>query len=335
MIKDMEVGDVKARAGEIKLGCLGVMELPDSTQVKIPAIVINGKGDGPILYMQAAAHGGEMIGLEVIRRVLREKVTPAELRGGIIGVPVANVLAYQFGRRTTPHDDMNLGSAFPGDPEGSTTERMAHVLWSAVTKSNAMIDMHGNFPPCTAFLLLNQGAGDEKVREKSKQLAQAFGLTIVYSPPRTGSTVGMGGPRGMGGLALERGIASFSVELIDARRLNEVSIDLGTRGLLNVLKALKMVDGQIERQPSEYVWGNGWVENGGVITAHRGGVLHITKEPGKKILKDEVVAKIFNLWGDELEAVRMPFDGFIRSYTYRVHQAVASGDTIAYITKTK
>jgi hypothetical protein len=334
MSREIEVGDIRANPGEMKLGSLGTIDLLDSTPVKIPAIVLNGKEEGPILYVQGAAHGGEMVGLEVIRRVLREKVTPEELRGGIIGVPVANVLAYQFGRRTTPHDDMNLGSAFPGNPQGSTTERIAHALWNAVSKANVMIDIHGNFPPCTTFLLLNQGAGDEKTREKSKQLAQAFGLTIVYSLPRT-ATVGTGGPRSMGGLALERGIASFSVEMIDARRLTENSINLSVRGLLNVLKALKMIDGQIEKQPSEYVWGGGWVESGGVVTANRGGVLHITKEPGKKISKDEIIARIFNLWGDELEAVTMPFDGYIRAYTYRTHQALASGDTVAYITKTK
>ena len=33
-----------------------------------------------------------------------------------------------------------------------------------------------------------------------------------------------------------------------------------------------------------------------------------------------------------LEEIEFPHDGFIRAYTYLKHQAVNSGDTIAYIT---
>jgi predicted deacylase len=332
----LKVGNVNVRSGELAKGSLGTWELPDGSSVQLPVLVMNGAEDGPVFYMQGVAHGGELIGAEVIRRVVREEVNPSNLSGAIIAVPVANPLAFQWARRTTPIDDANLGSQFPGRPSGQTTERIATAIWEgALSKSNYMMDIHGNFPPCTAFILLGLSFGNEKTRERAEKMAEAFGLTIVYSPPRGGTTEGMGGQRSESGLAMENDIPEIGIELIDARRVTPASVDLGVRGVLNVLKSLGMVEGKIEKQPPEYTWGPGRVENAGIITASRGGIVHFTAEVGKLVEAGQEIAKVYNLYGDLVESLKMPHRGFIRAYTYRDHQAVATGDHVAYLTKDK
>jgi len=326
---------VTVGSGELAKGSLGNWELPDGSTVPLPVLVANGVQDGPVFYLQGVAHGAELIGAEVIRVIMREKVVLGKLSGAIIAVPVANPLAFQWARRTTPMDDANLGTEFPGRATGYTTERIATAIWEeALSKSNYMMDIHGNFPPCTAFVLLGLALGTPDARKAAEKMAEAFGLTIVYSSP-TGTTEGMEATRSESGLAMQRGIAEIGIELIDARRITPISVDLGVRGVLNVLKSLGMIEGKIEKQPAEYVWGPGRVENAGTVTANHGGIVHFTAEVGNLVEQGREIARVYNLYGDLVETIVMPNRGYIRAYTYRDHQAVATGDTIAYLTKDK
>lgn len=323
-------GDVTVEPGEMKFGTLITVDLADSTPVKLPIIVMNGLEDGPKFLFSGAVHGGELIGANVVRQVLRTELDPMKLKGLVVGIPIGNPLGFQFGDRVSPQD-LVPGPRFgrPGDSEGSITQRIGAAVWEKITsKMDFRVDIHGNFPPCTAFCLCS--LHDDRIKEKNNELAEATGLTIVYSNPRD-TLEGMGG-------ALDKTFKtppSVTLELIDARRITEVSTDLGTRAILNVMKLWGMIDGEIENQPDDYVWGNGRVQNGGTIRTSRGGIIHFTKTPGEFIKKDDIVAKIYNPYGDVVEEVKFPFDGYIRAYTYSRHQAVNSGSTICYITHEK
>lgn len=328
--KEIKFGDVIVKPGEIGFGTLTTVELADSTVVKLPIIVMNGAEDGPKLLISSAVHGGELVGVDVVRVMMREKLSPKKLKGAVIGIPIGNPLSFMFGERASPQDHM-FGPKFdrPGDPKGSITERLGAVVWDQVTsKMDLRIDIHGNYPPCTAFCLLSMH--DPRIRDKSAKMAEATGLTIVYSSPK-GTLVGMEAEYDES----YQPPPSVTLELIDARRVTNVSTDLGVRAILNVMKQWAMIEGEIEKQPKEYVWGNGRVENGGTLTANKGGIIHFTKIPGEFVRKGEIVAKIYNPYGDIAEEIEFPFDGYIRAYTYTSHQAVNTGDTIAYITHDK
>jgi predicted deacylase len=160
-------------------------------------------------------------------------------------------------------------------------------------------------------------------------MAQATGLTVVYSK-KPGTLAWNEKPD-----KDYKPVPSILIELIDARRITQESTELGTRAVLNVMKAWNMIDGEIDPQPEEHVWGGGWVEDGGVLRASRGGVIQFTKTPGELVEKGEVVAEIYNPYGETLEEIKFPHKGYIRSYTYPKHQAVNTGDIIAYITHWK
>jgi predicted deacylase len=277
--------------------------------------------------VSGAVHGGELIGYPVILRLLKEKLDPSKLKGLVVGIPMGNPLGFQFGERHSPQDHVT-GPSFgrPGNHKGSITERIGAAVWDQVTsKMDFRVDIHGNYPPCTAFCLLN--LHDSRIREKNEEMAKACGLTIVYSPPK-GTLVGMSG-------TVDESYQPphhISFELIDAKRITDVSIDLGVRGLLNIMKLRGMIEGEIEPQPKENVWGNGRVQNAGTLVANRGGLIYFTKTPGEFIKKGEIVAKISNPYGEILEEIKFPHDGYIRAYTYSRHQALNTGSTIAYIT---
>jgi len=322
----LTVGDVLASTGELRFGSLGGVELCDNTYVRLPVMIARGVGEGPTLLVQGAVHGNELIGAEVVRKLLREGLDCSRLKGAVIGIPISNPLAFQFGKRTTPQDEGELSGTIPGNPSGSVTERLAHLIFQAMEAADYVIDLHGNWLPCAAFTSINLSVGEESVKQKAELMAEAFGLTIVYST--------VGGPKHLSFL-MQRGKPSILVELIDAKRITMLSVGVGVRGILNVMKVLGMIEGKIEKQPPELIFGHGRVESGGTLLSNRGGILHVEKEPGTRIRQGEVVARLLDAYGEKIEEIDMPFDGYIRAFTYSAHQAVATGQTIAYVTKDK
>ncbi len=321
-------GDITVQPGEIGFGSLIEVELKDCTIVKLPIIVMNGAEDGPKFVVSGAVHGSELIGAEIVRRVLREEVDPKKLRGLVVGIPISNPLGFQAGNRSAPQDGLFPTINSPGDSGGSITQRIGAAVWEKVTsKMDLRVDIHGNMLPCTAFCLCS--LHDPKTRDKNEMMGRATGLTVVYSPP-TGTLEGMGGARAEG----FRPIPSVSLELIAAGNVTEVSADLGSKAVLNVMRSWGMIDGEIEKQPEKYVWGPGWVQNAGRLKVNRGGIIHFKKDPGEFIEEGEVVARTYDPYGEVKEEIKFPFDGYIRAWA-APHQAVNTGSSIAYITYDK
>ena len=67
--------------------------------------------------MTAAVHGDEYEGVEAIPQIYA-RVSPAELQGTLLLVPVCNVPAYETSQRSSPVDGLNLARVFPGDANG-------------------------------------------------------------------------------------------------------------------------------------------------------------------------------------------------------------------------
>lgn len=164
----IDVGGVRAEPDTVAKGFLEVGELSDGfTALKVPVVVVNGAQDGPLLYVQGGAHGQETIyAVEVLRRLLFTELRPEALRGAIVAVPIANPLAHQAACRVSPQYAAREGIPFggdlhkvwPGDPRGSITQRIAHLLWtSAVSRCDFAIDYHAVSLPGMAFSFMYRG----------------------------------------------------------------------------------------------------------------------------------------------------------------------------------
>lgn len=330
MVGILKVGTAEARSRERSFGVIEVGELQDGTIVNIPVILVHGKKSAPILYVDAAAHGPEIGGTGTIIKIIREKVDPNILNGSIIAIPVANPLAFRYARYTPLQDEVNLNRSYPGDPNGTITQRIAHSIWQqAASKANYIITFHANSNPCIPYIYIKpKFAKNQETLEKAQVMAEAFGVTIIHG---NGKVAG-----NLAATAVANGIPGMGVELMGARRIEKSSVEVGVRGLLNVMKSLGMIDGEIEEQTGVRVLkGTFW--SGPHVRANHGGLVELEKEPGEAISKGEVIARIFNIYGDEIEAVKMPVDGFTWAYpmSYTGFQTVATGDRIAYTFQSK
>jgi predicted deacylase len=83
---------------------------------------------------------------------------------------------------------------------------------------------------------------------------------------------------------------------------------------MNVLKKLKMIEGSIEPQTGIKVLKGDYVV-AGMPVANRGGVVHRLVEIAVKLKKGTPIAKVLDPFGDELESVNMPLEGYVWGWT--------------------
>lgn len=231
-------------------------------------------------------------------------------------------------------DNADIGEVRADRPEGSTTERLANMIWEqAWSKANYIINIHCNI---NANALAYQ-SGDLRVpetKEKLEKMMAAFGVTVIDFEEEP---LPMESSPNLNNLAMTKGIPVLFVELFDGKRISKLSVEVGVRGVLNVMKTLGMIEGKVEKQRGiRIVLGRNKFY--GIVHSNSSGLLHLEKEPGEKIRRGEIIARIYNLHGDVVENVKMPVDGYVWAYPFGIAlgtctgvQAVHVGDFVAYV----
>jgi predicted deacylase len=325
MKSELTIGSAKANPGSIAFGSIEVGEFIDGTKLSMPVIVANGSSDGPILLLTAAMHGWEVVGIEVIRRVLRKDLDLQRLAGAVVAIPATNPLALQARSYITPQDNADVGGVIPGDPTGTITRRLASVLWSVVQKSSYYVDLHCMEGPSIPSTIV-RGPPTGEVVDKALDIAKAMDMTITRPSqeartrrPRTGSDI-----------AMEAGIPSVIVEFpFPTIVMQEEVVQLGVRAIFNVMKHVKMIDGQIEKQHGFKILPG--IFHTRMVTCNKGGLAYPLCNPGENVDEGQPIADIINLYGDLQEKLKSPVSGYIISYGLNINQAVATGDAVAYI----
>ncbi|MFB6354442.1 MAG: succinylglutamate desuccinylase/aspartoacylase family protein, partial [Halobacteriales archaeon] len=135
------VGTAEAAPGEVATGSLEVGEGRDGAPFSLPVCVVEGARDGDTLYLQAASDGDELNGVGVVNRVVPQ-LDPDELAGTVLVVGIVNLHGFQQASHRNPIDDTKLNRVYPGDPDGSTSERIAAATFDVVQRADLALDLH-------------------------------------------------------------------------------------------------------------------------------------------------------------------------------------------------
>ena len=164
---------------------------------------IGSVGQGkPVATVTAGVHGDEGPWSARAIHMLLEGTPLDDLIGTLRVVPVSNPLAMEADARCAPLDVLDLNRVFPGNPNGSHTERLAAVLTEhAVNGADVLIDLHGGGSWCVnAFVFRNADA---------PEIADAFDAPFVVDQASRAATMrGIG----IGGHARSLGARTASVE---------------------------------------------------------------------------------------------------------------------------
>jgi predicted deacylase len=264
---------------------LPVSLLSTHTPVTLTVRVVNGKQAGPTLFLSAAVHGDELNGVEIIRRVLTHRAL-RRMRGTLIAAPVVNVFGFIARERYLP-DRRDLNRSFPGSSTGSLASQLAQLfLTEIVKKSDFGIDLHTGSMFRDNLPQIRGTCEDPQLHD----LAFAFGAPVVINAGlRDGSMRKSAGDAGVPVLVYEAG---------EALRFDELSIRIGVKGVLNVMRHLGMLPAsrnQVENR-SVHAESSFWER------ASAGGILRTPCALGNKIAKDGILGVIADpLGGVEVE----------------------------------
>ncbi|MCP4383630.1 MAG: deacylase [Hyphomicrobiales bacterium] len=110
-------------------------------QIKMPICRIR-NGDGPSLVLMAGVHGDEYEGELTLTKTIR-LLEQRDVRGAVTILPATNTPAVMAAARCSPFDSGNLNRAFPGDPAGPPTWRLAHYVEHEIfPRHDTVLDIH-------------------------------------------------------------------------------------------------------------------------------------------------------------------------------------------------
>lgn len=149
----------------------------------VPLAVINGAGPRKAnVVCFGGTHGNEYEGQVSVWRLMHD-LNPAEMSGRVILIPRLNPPACDAGRRDSPIDPLygNMNRAFPGDPRGSVTRRIANFVTTRIFPLvEVVLDIHAagrgsHFAMCSSFHMVK----DPKQYAEIKKVACLFDTPIV------------------------------------------------------------------------------------------------------------------------------------------------------------
>lgn len=221
--------------------------LPSGVEIETTIHVYEGDADGPTLYVQAAQHGREVNGTEVLRR-FHDRIDHDDLAGQIVTVPVADPLTFDRVSYTTPEGldsiNPNMNRVWPGDPDGTLHERMAAELWTYASDADAVVDLHTGSPEMASHVVFMEGD------DESRALAEAFGTDLLLGEEAGENADEEWADRNFSGkfrvAASEAEIPSITPELAHNKQIVEEAVETGLTGLLNVCRHLELLGDSVE-----------------------------------------------------------------------------------------
>jgi predicted deacylase len=314
---DFEIGSARIAPGTRMTIDLPVSVLSDHTPVSMSVHVVHGRLAGPVMFVSAGIHGDEVIGVEIVRRLLRAPNLD-KLRGTLIVIPIVNTFGFINHSRYLP-DRRDLNRMFPGTEAGSLASRLAHLFTSEILeRADFGIDLHSAAIHRTNYPQIRVSPGSPRALE----LAKEFGAPIIMeSPIRDGSLRGAARKLGKEVLLYEAG---------EGLRFDEYSVRVGVAGILRVMRHLGMVPVKgiaKAKSSSQFCPSSKW------LRAPIGGLLRTFRADGELVREGDVMASVADPFGEMEEEVLAPFDGIIVGRA--VMPIVNEGDAVFHLARVK
>lgn len=290
------IGERAVAPGRRAVVDLPIAMLSNHTPVVLSVLVIHGRRPGPTVFVSAALHGDEVLGVEVIRRLVRMEALE-DLGGTLLAVPVVNAFGFLSLSRYLP-DRRDLNRSFPGRPDGSLAARLADLFMrEVVRRSDLGIDLHTGAVHRTNLPQLRVA----DARASSEARAEAFAPPVILrGAPPEGSLRAAAQAAGCPVLVYEAG---------EALRFDEIGVRVGLRGCLRVLAHEGMIDAGAV--PPADGPGPVWLERSAWARAPQGGVVRNLVALGDTVREGEALAVVGDPFGQSEEPIPAPVTGVV------------------------
>lgn len=268
---------------------------------------------GPVAVVVANLHGDECTGIGAVLRLSR--LLPTRLKRGEVHLyPSLNPEGLKRGSRGLPGDGLDPNRAFPGSSRGSLAQRHAARVWSELLRHrpDAVVDLHTDAGGAVPYAIVDRvvrGGRREELEARCQALAAASGLTVLREYPAERYLRYELDQSLPGALVNGPGVPAVTLEVGPRRRMDRASVELAVQATLGVLTAMGLVDAAAPAHASR-LDGGPWRRESGP-RANRAGLLLPALSCGDAFARGDRLATVLSLDGEELEALRAPFDGVV------------------------
>jgi len=298
--------------------------------VLTPLTIINGeRGPGKTVACFGGTHGNEYEGQVAVWRLAAE-LDPAQLAGSVLLMPRLCTPACDAGTRESPLDGVNMNRAFPGNPRGSLTYRIADFVTTQIlSRTDVVLDIHSGgrilrFPMCSSFHETPDPAQQAEMAKVARLFDTPF--VMVYAKAMASGLL-TDEAEGMGKITI-------GTELGYGEATIREGVTYAETGILNVLRYYGLLEGAPVRvrsvdAPAPRIVRAVRLED--YIPAPISGIYEPTAEPGQWVEAGDRVGRIydFDYAGSAPLEMRAPRAGWLLVTPFAAR--VEKGQTVVVV----
>ena len=274
----------------------------------IPVTEIRGSKPGPTLFVATGVHGYEFAPILAAEK-FAEAIDPKQLSGVVLVTRPSHVSAFEArSPYVNPYDRKNLNRSFPGDPSGTQTERIAHIISTRlIARSDFVVDVHsGDGAEWLHPFIGVYGGPLASDYSSALAFAKAFGIpALIRYQMKTQAQIDSGRSLNRQGVAAGKPTILVEIGQNGGRDSDHVAIIVA--GLRAGMQALGMLppsgDGTtlVEHQ---------YYESTQSVPVRHSGIWHPVVTVGRTVVEGEQIGVIRDYSGAVVEKVTSTASGF-------------------------
>lgn len=290
-----------------------IMTGSDLSHRRLPLMSAKSARPGPLVWLTACSHGDEVSGIVVVQEVFK-RIRRRLLCGTVQAFPLMNPLGFEARSRNLVTSREDLNRSFPGKPNGSLGERIAHRILSAITENTPtlVLDLHNDWIESIPYVVLDHdpGVAHKTAYEKSMRAAREAGLCLIVDAEELRSSLSFN--------LLLQGIPALTLELGKAHVVSEANVNYGLETIWNILAHLGMVAPR--ENPFQYPLPTGYGQ-GTLLTysdrpyGSRTGIIRFLAKPGDAVKTGQPLARIVNAFGRHQETITALQDAVVLGHS--------------------
>jgi predicted deacylase len=319
------IAGLKLTPGTIVDGKIDIAAGSDAA-TEIPVTVVVGTKPGPTLAVLAGFAGTDYGPIAATFELLKE-LKPAEMRGTLVIVHIANVPAFlDRSIYLNPIDRKDLTLTFPGKADGTSSERIAHAITTEVIdKADFVIVLEaGGTNMMLAPFVYQVVTGEAKLDAKIAEMALGFGINYIIvssDPKRPKDPAQSVTPENTG---LTRGKPTVKVACGSFGIADNRTIGAMTRGISSLMNLFELTAGNVAKTRVPV-----FIDHTVVVESPANGVLSPYIQRGQNVHKDEPLFGISNFMNKNQIVIRAGGDGIVLAIMST--PPVRKGDIVALI----
>ena len=308
MKTELSICNLKVQPGEKIQGFINILD----TDTKLPITIINGEKQGKTILITAGVHGCEYPGIKTAIE-LASQINPKDVSGNIIIIPIVNTEGFEKrSAGVTPEDKKNILRVFPGNENGTISDKIAHVITNElISKADYYFDLHGgDLHEDLVPHMYYPAQANEEVVDKCIEIAKYFNVSYyVPSNNKNGTFTSAAIYSNLPSLLIERGGCGLCKEE-DVKKYKD--------DILNILNVLNVVKyDRIEKISCPQK-----IKQAVYLNSFSSGCWTCFVKAGENVKKGQKLGEISDYFGNVIETHYALFDAVVlyNTVAYYVEQ---------------